>query len=195
MRKQGSWIGLTALMMAGVYALAACSPAKEAEPKAQQSADALPPAGQFDKTDVSTQSWVTAFASLSANGAAPVRVCHVGPAINEDVSLAVVVEQNGARQVGVARVPTVGVSKPLGDVELQVDKGAAHVIHAGPMNASALVVWPPGTATLATGAEADAILSELEKGTTVQVKESAGSATRSFPTEGLSQAISNCSKP
>ena len=194
--RNSNWSGAgVALIVASVAALAACSPAKEAEPRAQQESDALPKAGEVDKGAFSTGSWVTATLSVSSNGAAPMRLCHVSPAINYDLSLAVVVEESGETQVGVARVPSDGKSKPLGDVELQVDSAAPHVIHATAMSPAALAVWPPGTATLVAGTEAKAILSEVEKGATVQIKESGSAATRSFPTEGLSQAIADCSKP
>lgn len=192
MRNWNSCLGAGAALFASAMALAACSPAKEAEPKAQVNTDALPPAGQFDKADFSTQSWVTASLSKTDSKGAVLRVCHVSPAINEDLTLAIVVEESGATLVGAARVTRNGPAKPLGDVELQVDDGAAHVIHAGGMGSAALAVWPAGSAALADGPEAKAILEELQKGSAVKVKESGGATARSFPTEGLSQAIAKC---
>jgi hypothetical protein len=188
------------ILLASALVLTACSPAKpvvsETAPdpasKAQPASEGLPEAGKFDPLDVATGSWIAVSASQAINGSAPISICHVGPAINEDISLAVVVEKNGAKQVGVSRVPSGGRSRPLGDVELKVDSGASHSIRSTPMNAAAQVVWPPGTATLFGGPEADALISEIVKGAEVEVKESGASATRSFPTEGLANAIAKC---
>jgi len=188
MQDNSRW--LAGALVACVAALSACSPASS--PSSAKAPDPLPEAGKFEATDFSTEAWIVASVTQTLNGGAPMRLCHVSPAINEDISLVVLVNPDGAKEVGAARVPKDGMSAPLGDVEIKVDAGAPHLIRSTSMRPAALAIWPAGTAALASGSDADTILSEVVRGATVDVKESGASTHRSFPIQGLADAIAKC---
>lgn len=174
--------------LAAAAALGGCSP--KADPKPQT--DQTPTETPAPAVDVTTPSWVTVHGSTATNGAPPVQVCHVSPAINEDLTVTLVFDDKGQAYVGGARIALAGKAQPIGEVTLQVDGGAPHHIAPG-MPAIAQAVWPPGAAAIASGPEAKAMLAEMQAGASIQLKE--GGATRSFPAKGLAEAVAECAKP